>query len=525
MILNVGLMRELDSKASSKGVDTRLLMEEAGFSIYMVASREVGVRGVKYCVVAGPGSNGGDAIVASRILASRGAVVKALVVARRERVSSITREKIELAEKTGVEVGYVESEDEVGVLRECLEWCDCIIDGLFGTGLSREVAGVYKRVIEAVNSSGKRVISVDIPSGVGGDDGLVYGVAVKADYTVTMAFPKLGNILYPGYHYCGKLFIARLSYPRELVGELDSKIYINTPIEIPERLRWGHKGSFGKLLVVGGARNYYGAPYFSARSFLKAGGGYSRLAAPKSIIPFIAARASELVYIPLEENDAGAIAESNVEFILDLINRYRIDIVVLGPGASLDPEAQRVIRRLVASIDKPIVIDGDGITAVAGDTSVLVGRSAPTIITPHLAEMSRLTGLSMNDIMRDRIGVLREYCRKFKAYIVLKGAHSLIGTPEGRVYVNLTGNPGMATPGSGDVLNGVIAAMYGLGLDVEGAVRMGVLAHGLAGDLAAEEIGEDGVTAEDIMSKLPEAIRILRSDREFFSRRYMPIEL
>ncbi|MEW6333504.1 MAG: NAD(P)H-hydrate dehydratase, partial [Thermodesulfobacteriota bacterium] len=270
-----------------------------------------------------------------------------------------------------------------------------------------------------------------------------------------------------------------------------------------------HKGSVGDVLFVAGAAGYFGAPYFSAMSFLKAGGGYARLAAPRSMTPFLATRGSEIVFVPQAETVEGSVALKNRDALLELAGRA--DMVVMGPGLSLAAETQQLVRELAAGIDKPLLIDGDGITALAGNLEVIRNRRAPTVLTPHPGEMSRITGTPVPEIEKNRIPILREAAADLRAWVVLKGARSLIGTPGGRIFINLSGNPGMATAGSGDVLTGTIAAMSGLGLPLEEAVRKGVFIHGLSGDLAAADKGEDGITAQDVLNYLPYA---MKQDRE-----------
>ena len=265
----------------------------------------------------------------------------------------------------------------------------------------------------------------------------------------------------------------------------------------------------GDVLFIAGAAGYFGAPYFAAMSFLKAGGGYSRLAAPWSMTPFLATRGSEIVFVPQAETTEGSLSLKNRDALLAIAGR--VDMVVIGPGLSLSEETQQLVRELAAGIEKLLLIDGDGITALADHPEIIRGRRAPTILTPHPGEMSRLTGKRVSEIEKGRIPVLQDACADLRAFIVLKGARSLIGTQERRVFINLSGNPGMATAGAGDVLTGTIAAMSGLGLPLEEAVRKGVFIHGLSGDLAAADKGEDGITAQDILNYLPYA---MKQDRE-----------
>ncbi len=506
-VSRVSEMRALDRTAIEEfGIVAELLMENAGQAVYFVLLKEFGIKGKNFVIFCGLGNNGGDGFVVARKIHSSGGAVKVFVLGDPGRFKGAAKINLDIVSRLPIEVRRIES---IEVIKTEVAHCDGIVDAILGTGLTRDVAGLYRDVIELINESGKTVFSVDIPSGVHGDTGKVMGVAVKADYTITFGLPKIGNVLFPGYGLCGKLYVSHISFPPSIYNADTLKVEINHPVKLPPRDKDAHKGDFGEVLFVAGASSYFGAPYFAALSFLKAGGGYSRLAAPESIVPFIASKGSEIVFVPQVETSSGSIALQNKRALLELSER--MDMVILGPGLSLEEETQQLARELAGEVDKPLLIDGDGITALCQDLQIVKGRKAETILTPHLGEMSRITKMSVREIDANKIDVLQRTARELNSTIVLKGAHSLVGYPDERVFINMSGNPGMATAGSGDVLTGTIAAMFGLGLSVQEAVRKGVFMHGLAGDLAAEDKGEDGITAQDILDYLPLAVKM---DRE-----------
>ena len=502
-VSSVAEMRALDREAiEGFGIAEELLMENAGEAACAVLGREIGLAGKSFVIVCGVGNNGGDGFVVARRLHAAKADVKVVVVGDETRLRGAALKNRQLLSRLPIDV---EALNEIGSLGAG----DVVVDALLGTGLSRPVAGLQREVIERINGSGKTVLSLDIPSGVHGDTGAVLGAAVQADLTVTFGLPKRGNLLWPGFGHCGKLYVSPLSFPPSMIEAAGLQVAVNDPLPLPPRHPQGHKGTFGDALFIAGAGSYFGAPYLAALSFLKAGGGYARLAAPAAMTPFLANKGPEIVFAPQQETPAGSIALGNKAALLDFAER--VDFVVLGPGLSLDAEAQQLARELAAGLNKPLLIDGDGITALCAEPSILANRQAPTILTPHTGEMTRLTGQSVAEVEADRIPVVQETAARFGAFVVLKGAHSLIGSPDGRVFINLSGNSGMATPGSGDVLTGAIAALFGLGLAIPEAVRMGVFVHGLAGDLAAAETGADGLVASDILRALPAAMRRARA--------------
>lgn len=515
-VCTVEEMRKLDGRAVEEhGIPEAILMENAGGAVYDVIRREMGVRSVRFVVLSGVGNNGGDGFVVARKLLSSGADVRALVLGASESYKGVARQNLEMLSACGA---AIQPDADADAITEALAGADAAVDALLGTGMSRDVEGRFRQAIEALNASGLPVYSVDIPSGVDGNTGQVRGVAVRALATVTFGLLKRGHLLYPGADLCGRLYVSRISYPPALSDAGEVLVQTNQTRPLPARKTYGHKGSFGETLFIAGATSYYGAPSLSALSLLRAGGGYSRLAAPRSVTPHLAPLASEVVYMPQEETAEGTLALAAKAAILEIA--HGADFVVLGPGVSLADETQELMRALAKEIQKPLLIDGDGLTALSEDVSIIRKREAPTVLTPHPGEMSRLIDATVADIVSDPIPPVQDAAQDLGAIIVLKGAHTLIALPDRRVFINLSGNSGMGSAGSGDVLTGTIAAMHGLGLAFEDAVRAGVFVHGLAGDLAAAEKGEDGIIARDVLEHLPAAVRTYREDYEVMAADY-----
>ena len=521
-VSRVSEMRTMDRTAIEQfGIVEELLMENAGHAVYFVLLNEFGIEGKRFLVFCGPGNNGGDGFVVARKIHSNGGSVKVLALGDPVRFRGAAGLNFDIVSRLPIEVQQLESVDTV---ETDIAHCDAIVDGILGTGITRNVEGLYRDVIESINRSGKPIFSIDIPSGIHGDTGQVMGAAVRADYTVTFGLPKLGNVLLPGCELGGRLYVSHISFPPPMTAADSLKVEINHPLELPPRRRDARKEDFGQVLFIAGAAGYYGVPYYVALSFLKAGGGYSHLAAPRSIAPFIANKGSEIVFLPQDETDRGSIALGNRRALLEL--SQRMDMVVLGPGLSLEAETQHLARELAAEIEKPLLINGDGIAAVCQDLQTLRNRKAETILIPHLDDMARITGMDVAGIETNKVDVLQRTAGELKTTIVLKGAHSLVGYPDQRVFVNMSGNPNMATASAGDVLAGTIAAMFGLGLPLEDAARQGVFVHGLAGDLAADAKGEDGITARDILEYLPQAVKVIREGlNERLSGRYAGVRV
>jgi NAD(P)H-hydrate epimerase len=507
----VAQMRNLDRTAIEKyGISGPILMENAGeAAYYLIAAETGGVAGLHFVVLCGGGHNGGDGLVVARKLHSMGAQVEVFCLGKPEKFDDTVRPFYEMVTKIGIPVTIVPDESILPAIAQALADADGIVDALFGTGLSREVGGRYARVIAMINESPALVFSIDIPSGIHGDTGQMMGVAVRADATITFGLPKPGNLIYPGFEYGGALTVTHISFPPALYEKDDLKIAVSPFPPMPERRGDAHKGSVGKVMFVAGASRYLGAPYFASMAFLRAGGGLAYLATPETVAPFIAMKGNEIVLMPRRATPAGSLSLDNLDDLL--ADSEEMAMVSLGSGMSLEPETQELARALAVQLDKPLLIDGDGLSALADDPAILLRRTAPTILTPHPGEMARLMGVPVSEVQANRIQAALRGAQEWGVTIVLKGAHTLIAHPDGRVYFNLSGNAGMATAGSGDVLTGVIAGMYAaLHYDFETAARMGAFIHGVAGDLAADELGEEGVVAGDILARVPEAIGFYR---------------
>jgi NAD(P)H-hydrate epimerase len=519
-VCRVSEIRDLDIRSMNEfSLSEELLMENAGIAVCQVISLELGIKDRKFVVFCGPGNNGGDGFVVARTLHSNQGKVKVFLLSKRTKYRGSPRTNLERLEKTETDISELGSVDEA---KESIEGADAIVDGIFGTGLVRNVEGLYKETIELINNSKKKVFSIDIPTGINGDTGQEMGISVKADSTVTFGLPKIGNMLYPGYGRSGKLFLSHISYPVALQTQESIKVELSSGVKLPERKPNTSKFDYGPILVIAGASSYHWAPFASAYSFLKSGGGYVYLACPVSLVSSIAQGGREIVFLPQKETDSQTISYENRAELLE--SSKKMKMVVMGPGLSLNQDSQRLARNLAKEIDKPLLIDGDGITAIAKNPKILAKRNGKTVLTPHAGEMARITKLERDYIEKNRVDALQETTKRLNSIIVLKGPHTLIGYPDGAVYINLSGDTGgragMAKAGSGDVLNGTIAAMHGMGLSLENSVRTGVFIHGYAGDLASQEKGPDGMTANDILDFLPSAVQKFRESFEQISENY-----
>lgn len=505
-------MRRIESAAvNTYGLPGVVLMENAGLRVVEEIRRLLGgLAGRRVVVAAGPGKNGGDGFVIARHLLHAGAVVRVFRLPGRGAGPEETLANLAVLQRMGLPVTPLPDTSAPTGLESVLAEADAVVDALLGTGLRGRPGGNLAWVIEAVNACGRSVVAVDIPSGIDADTGEVRGNCIRATSTVTFTLPKPGLLLYPGAEYTGRLVTADISIPVELTEAV--RLNLTTPEIIqrtlPRRDRDTHKGHYGRTLVVAGARGYLGAAVLAAEGALRAGSGLVTLALPASLQDAAAGKLTEVMTRGLSETAAGTIDRAAFETVAVMAEAAQA--LAVGPGLTTQPETAALVRQIAAELAVPKVLDADALNAVAGDTAVLREAKKPIILTPHGGEMARLLGRTVREVQADRLGAARRAAREWEAYVVLKGAGTIIAAPDGEAFINPTGNPGMATGGSGDVLTGVIAGLLAQGLEPLAAAVAGVYLHGSAGDRAAVLRGEAGMAAGDLPGELPPAIRAVR---------------
>ena len=510
-VISAETMRSAEILAMEKfGIPGLTLMESAGRGCAAtIQSVYGGVEFSRAVVIAGKGNNGGDGYVIARYLRQQGWRVRVFVMARRDDIKGDAAANLELLNREMV-VFCTES-GELGRHAEELREADIIVDALFGIGLKSDITGIHAEAVELINYAGRPVVAVDMPSGVDSATGAILNVAVRADLTVTFAFAKNGHILYPGAECTGLLEVVDIGLPMEVTESLQGFEFVNTSAVRPllrKRSRCAHKGDYGHCLIFAGSTGKTGAAALAANSAVRAGSGLVTLAVPASLNPILEIKTTEAMTLPLEDSGKGHFRGELSEAVGKALAGK--DAVALGPGIALNAETAAVVRGLVEEITVPLVIDADGLNAVARDVSVLRRKKSDCVVlTPHPGEMSRLTGLSVEEIEADRIASARNFAEQYGVYIILKGARSVISSPDGRIAVNGSGNPGMASGGMGDVLTGVLVSLLGQRYPAFDACRIGAFLHGHAADLVAEEKGEAGISAVDVQERLPWALKNL----------------
>ncbi len=505
-LATVAEMRELDRRTIEEfGIPGIVLMENAGRAAASAIVHEWGpVKGRRYVIFCGKGNNGGDGLVIARRLHNMGANVSARLFS--DNMKGDAGINLNASRKMGIDTTPVSpdlSEESALVAH-----ADAVIDAIFGTGLSNEIGEPYARVINMINSRARRVASIDIPSGVNSDDGRIMGNAVHADMTVTFGLPKRGLYLYPGAQAAGRIKTVEIGIPKAAIDEAAIGANLLTASHVrgllPKREPDSHKGTYGHLLIVAGSAGKTGAAVLAAHAALRSGTGLVTLAVPESLNDIFEEKLTEEMTVPLPETDERSLSYAALDGLLELLEGKTA--VAIGPGISRNADTARLIRDLLPKLNIPAVLDADALNILSEDETPLDGMTVPVILTPHPGEAGRLIGVPAVDVQMDRPGSATSLAKAHNCTVVLKGARTLVASPDGSFYVNPTGNPGMATAGTGDVLAGVISSFLAQGLQARDAALLGVYAHGLAGDKAIGGKGYAGLIAGDLIEALPQAI-------------------
>jgi NAD(P)H-hydrate epimerase len=504
-------MQTLDRRTITEAqVPSAVLMERVGEGIVRHLEEHHGpARGKTITILCGKGNNGGDGLVVARLLHRRRARVHVVLLAKITDLSrdaaAMYRRLVRVAGRAAV-VRF-RSADQV---RPLLASSDILVDALLGTGLSSEVTGIYCEAIELINGAGKPVISVDLPSGLHADSGAILGQAIRATLTVTLGLPKLGLYVGAGIDQAGTIRVVDIGIPPAYVDAIESRTLLLTSDSafkaIPERRLSAHKGTFGHAGIIAGSVGKTGAAALAAQAALRVGAGLVTVATPSSVNDVLEAKLLEVMTMPLPETKARTLARSGLDRVVAFIQARTA--IAIGPGLSTHPETVELMQSLMKHLDRPSVLDADALNALTGRVSLLTECKTPPILTPHPGEMARLeVDATTQSVNADRIGTARRFARERGVFVVLKGARTVIARPDGLVAICPTGNPGMATAGTGDALTGMIVGLLAQGLPAWDAACAATYFHGSAGDLAAQQLGQTGMLASDLIAQIPYALQ------------------
>lgn len=516
-IVTVAQMVALEQASERHGVSTDMLMENAGLAVAAVAREALGsVAGARIVVLVGPGNNGGDGLVTARHLQRWGAEVTAYVVTRRPSPDP----KMELAQVYGVSILWSADDPGLKKLEQLLAGSRLAIDAVLGTGRARPLEGIVKEVVSRLGACRAEphrplLLALDLPTGLNADTGEVDPACPMVDLTVTLGFPKVGLLTFPGAARVGQLRVVDIGLPpgmgeeEEIPLELLSSLWVSQ--HLPARPLNSHKGTFGHLLVVAGSRNYIGAAYLASQAAVRVGAGLVTLATPESVYRIVASKLTEAIYLPLPEDDAGRIHPNAAQLIRESLPRY--DAVLVGCGLGWSSGTTEFLERLLLSEPQPtlpVVIDADGLNNLSQLPDWWQRLGGPVALTPHPGEMATLTGTKTAEVQEDRIAAACQWAARWNATVALKGAYTVVAEPSGMARVSPFANPGLASGGTGDVLTGIIGGLMAQGLSPYDAACCGVYLHGLAGEAVREAMGDTGTIASDLIWRLPKTIKGLR---------------
>jgi len=501
-------IKEIDRRAmDSYGISGLILMENAGLKIFQkIKEIYPDLKSKRVVILSGAGNNGGDSFVVARHLHNYGTKVKVLLLTSPNKFREEAKINWEIINKMGLDITIIEdSKDEL--LEKYLREAHLLVDGILGTGLRGPAKGLAAEVITLVNQLQKEVVAIDIPSGLEADLTIIKGPCIKANFTITLGLPKIGLLFYPGADYAGKILVEDIGIPRELLESESLKLNILEE-EIVKRLLpprpvYGHKGTFGKVLLLAGSKGMTGAAYLASSAAIRSGAGLVYLGIPESLNPVMEMKLTEVITIPLKETVVQSLGDEAAEEIITSLPSY--SVLGIGPGLSRHPETQRLVRRIIEKSTLPLVVDADALYALREDTDLLKKTNSPVIITPHPGELANLLNKDIKYILENQMEVAREVAHQFGIVVVLKGARTIIVEEKGEGYINISDNSGMATAGSGDVLTGIICGLIAQGTNPFSAAIIGVYIHSVAGNIARRLKGERGMIASDILDQVPQA--------------------
>jgi hydroxyethylthiazole kinase-like uncharacterized protein yjeF len=514
-VLTAEQTRQIDKQCADLGLPTAVLMENAGRAVAEEVARILGtVEKQDMLVLIGPGNNGGDGLVAARYLHDRGAKVSLYLCHQRPSNDG----NLMLVRERGITEIDATQDEELKHLDEILSSATVVIDALFGTGRSRPLTGTFSRVLDRIKSTKAdkpqlRIIAVDLPSGLDADTGAVDPSCLYADNTVTLGFLKLGLFNFPGAARAGRVSVVDIGIPEHLAADIETELITEqwARATLPKRPPDANKGSFGRVLVVAGSINYIGAAYLACSGAIRAGAGLVTLATGRSLLPVLAAKLTEVTYLPLPESDSGTISAEAAEIIGAQFERY--NVLLLGCGIGQVPPVTGLINAILQNSKRTfpsLILDADALNTLAQIPRWWQQLPGDAILTPHPGEMARLTGLSVAEVQSDRVSITRRIGREWQKTLVLKGAYSVIASARGEIKISPVAHPGLASAGTGDVLAGTIAGLAAQGLSLFDAAALGVYLHGRAGEAVGEQLGDTGMIAGDLLPELPLVIKKIK---------------
>jgi NAD(P)H-hydrate epimerase len=501
VIVTASEMADMDRYTiETLGIPGVVLMENAGRGVYEVCRDLLGSGGKHVTVLCGPGNNGGDGFVIARHCLNNGCSVSTILLTSRDKIKGDARTHLDILEAMDHPVKSASAREDID-----LSGTDLVVDAILGTGVKGALRGFFAEVAEVVNRWSGPVVSVDLPTGVDADTGAVEGPAVRATRTATMALKKRGLLFSPGREAAGEVTVVDIGMPHENVRDLQPDVVELTGETVadllPRRTPDAYKNTCGTVAVIAGSEGLTGAAVLTSEAVLRAGAGLCYLCTPQSLNPVLESKLTEVITWPFDDAGTGFLHSGSLEEIYNHVSVQ--SAVAVGPGLGQHRKTGELLTELLQRLSIPMVLDADGLNLCAHQTDLIKAYGGALVLTPHPGELSRLTGLPSAEILKDRIGVVRRFAREWDVVLVLKGAPTVIGHPDGAVRINSTGNAGMATGGTGDVLTGVIVSLMAQGVSAPDAACAGVYVHGAAGDASRDRVGEAGMVASDLLKSLP----------------------